>query len=662
MKFPHPCIYQLFNFLRNIFLDFSLAYKSFASQIYTTVIESGLRRTDTELGLVLNINLLDSTDADSLSDKEPLPFEEISLPPTVKSARESLSVYTLIHYFKSISAWPENEPSIASTYLLHVAYLNHLSLEERHFSIPSDILNAVKRNTNIDRFLISFFDIATKALKGNLVKLQEKDDLCDFVDGRFLLMLLGQEAIIPDTVMSDFERLADAVATEVAADAKALVANRKMCIGTPMIPPSLERIIPVSKSTALLPFSNHILDPHLQSIHLDVKHLPNKNEYDDKAEREQVHWRNPKKLLVATNTEPTGHGVKTTIKKPMLNKGRGQPVDIVEKRSQGKLRKWEQVYLNQMQRYAASLTDSLDGSLNQKLIICDEGGNKTKKQTQEKSKTEKVKAGKGGANAIKEETSRSLSPSSNSKPGKPTSKGNKKEATSKKAPVLSKADKIKLDNAEKAAAKEAKSILTAWKNLCSELKLSKDEESIIFRLDDHIKKLVKDVPKTAADDHEGRFVELEVRLYKVYTLQKMWTVLCKSGDNERGYGVLAVLFDEARKALQSPALTVSAKAILQNVFIGLDIALPPSRQTISTKRVLSFQLNWTGKLPEGDTKLGMSSEEFQLMHFGPYMDRNMDSAPDDRVTFEPDGWQRKVLDEIDADNSVFVGMNIFLIS
>lgn len=38
----------------------------------------------------------------------------------------------------------------------------------------------------------------------------------------------------------------------------------------------------------------------------------------------------------------------------------------------------------------------------------------------------------------------------------------------------------------------------------------------------------------------------------------------------------------------------------------------------------------------------------------PYMDRNLDSAPDPRVPFEPDGWQRKVLDELDAERSVFV--------
>jgi len=38
---------------------------------------------------------------------------------------------------------------------------------------------------------------------------------------------------------------------------------------------------------------------------------------------------------------------------------------------------------------------------------------------------------------------------------------------------------------------------------------------------------------------------------------------------------------------------------------------------------------------------------WQLRVFGEYMDRSMDSAPDRRVTFQPDAWQREVLDGLD---------------
>lgn len=55
-----------------------------------------------------------------------------------------------------------------------------------------------------------------------------------------------------------------------------------------------------------------------------------------------------------------------------------------------------------------------------------------------------------------------------------------------------------------------------------------------------------------------------------------------------------------------------------------------------------------------DLALTLSPEEFQLLHCGPYFDRTIDSAPDSRVAFEPDAWQRRVLDEIDARRSLLV--------
>ncbi|RGP77383.1 dead deah box helicase [Fusarium longipes] len=44
----------------------------------------------------------------------------------------------------------------------------------------------------------------------------------------------------------------------------------------------------------------------------------------------------------------------------------------------------------------------------------------------------------------------------------------------------------------------------------------------------------------------------------------------------------------------------------------------------------------------------------QLQHGGPYMDRRFDSRPDARVPFEPDAWQRDILDSLDAEESLLV--------
>jgi hypothetical protein len=44
--------------------------------------------------------------------------------------------------------------------------------------------------------------------------------------------------------------------------------------------------------------------------------------------------------------------------------------------------------------------------------------------------------------------------------------------------------------------------------------------------------------------------------------------------------------------------------------------------------------------------------QWQLEHFGEFMDRSMDSASDPRVSFAPDKWQRDVLNAIDHGKSI----------
>ena len=45
---------------------------------------------------------------------------------------------------------------------------------------------------------------------------------------------------------------------------------------------------------------------------------------------------------------------------------------------------------------------------------------------------------------------------------------------------------------------------------------------------------------------------------------------------------------------------------------------------------------------------------WQMRVFGDFMDRSMNSEPDPRVPFEPDEWQRRVLDCLDRRESVLV--------
>lgn len=67
---------------------------------------------------------------------------------------------------------------------------------------------------------------------------------------------------------------------------------------------------------------------------------------------------------------------------------------------------------------------------------------------------------------------------------------------------------------------------------------------------------------------------------------------------------------------------------------------------------LSFKLDYK---PFKTAGKGINDHRaLQIEYAGPYMERRFDSQPDSRVPFEPDAWQRKVLDSIDADRSLLV--------
>lgn len=83
--------------------------------------------------------------------------------------------------------------------------------------------------------------------------------------------------------------------------------------------------------------------------------------------------------------------------------------------------------------------------------------------------------------------------------------------------------------------------------------------------------------------------------------------------------------------LGMPTIPVQAGKQIRKLAFSFDIkALQPVRELVTDYRAL------------------------QLEYGGPYMDRRFDSKPDERVRFEPDAWQRDVLDAIDANNSLLV--------
>lgn len=517
-------------------------------------------------------------------------------------------------------------------------------------------------------------------------------DLHDFVDGRLILKLaLMTPAPVSDIVKATFTELSDAVhalcsirldfPTLTGTASAPIVASEEVPDEDTFTEGSTTEVASTAddaSSTAtltqrhatILAFTNPVVDPFLSQVNLpsDVAVV---SDVDDlvKGETEPVlretsTWQVAKKTVavapVRVAKKPSlGVG---RLGKVVVQTGKGQNMDRGEKRAASRVRKWEQVYSNQMNRYAASLTDSADGSLNPKLIVVEEkpkgrtavaGGSKLVEKpaaTAEKV----VKGGKKPAVGKKEAPAASAKGKAAAAPAKKEPVAPKGKATGK----LSAAEIIRANNAAKKAGKEAK-LQDLWNNFVRELKKTTDDEEGIHRLDAWLKETQKSMAAGVAENLEWPFIEAEARLCKLQLLQRIWTGYCRRGEREMGYPATAVLFDEARKILTSVGLTQKVHAIIANIFESLGIVMLPSTTVVKTlpdrKLGAFFDSMWNGKSETPDTtKLGMSSEEFQLLHCGPWMDRNMDSKQDVRVPFEPDGWQRKVLDLLDGDHSALV--------
>jgi hypothetical protein len=162
-----------------------------------------------------------------------------------------------------------------------------------------------------------------------------------------------------------------------------------------------------------------------------------------------------------------------------------------------------------------------------------------------------------------------------------------------------------------------------------------------------------------------RVLHAEILLYQLQVLMALWAGYCKTGKKDDGCPAAALACYVLLQLAECPS--GMSQAIATEVGrIALSLGVPihrfAPRKNAGTRfsfDQIAAEASRKTKKPQPQTStaqllLPMEWTEFQLTHYGPYMERDFDSAPDPRVSFEPDGWQRQVLDELDADNSVFV--------
>lgn len=201
------------------------------------------------------------------------------------------------------------------------------------------------------------------------------------------------------------------------------------------------------------------------------------------------------------------------------------------------------------------------------------------------------------------------------------------------------------DNKERKGSTESDKVFSAWMTVMKDLDTITDDQDRYLRAVTYLNSL---------DSTKCVYLEAEINTYILQSLLNWWASYCKAAKKAEGYHVVALIWTTVRSICNSKSPITKDIAIQVTKvcnLLGINDAL--STMVASADRNLSFAFRYPAQ-PQL-LAIDISQSELQLNHCGPYMDRMLDAKPDPRVSnFVPDGWQRDVLDQLDANNSVFV--------
>ena len=348
-----------------------------------------------------------------------------------------------------------------------------------------------------------------------------------------------------------------------------------------------------SDAFSILPFSNPIFDRHLTSINLSVVPSKSPDRKYGRIYQEVSHWHNAKRRLDSKQAQQTPASAKDKLRSL----------------------KRDQRFMAEMQAYAASLTNAIGKALEPEVVaVSDAKGSKIPSVT-----------GSDGTG-----------PSTKHHQG---SKAQGKGA-SKKAMFIAANKAVKDSESED-------KVFATWRTMRTNLESERSLQSKYHKISNYLRSL---------PDHKRRILEAEVQFHLLAILLDIYRALRKStgalSQKEELFGVISLLWDTTRKIAMLDSLTITIAGSLKKIITALQLP-DPGIGSVTLDRRLAYD---PGLLIPKDNEfaINMDNQDFQLLHCGPYMDRNLDSAPDSRVPFEPDGWQRQVLDDLDAKKSVFV--------
>jgi hypothetical protein len=507
--------------------------------------------------------------------------------------RLNLVVFTLSQL---LAQRPARAP-LASAFLLHSILLSHIPLSTRRMKEVE--LTDKSGIRDYRPFLNDFAITAGAAIDDSCWKQHFDDcgvqcDVIDLIDGRLFKMVLfaiqgrlNARTLLPKEVIRDFDSIADLVKSYSGVQLQ--LSSEHHLTGHILLTNPEQSVIP-----SILRFSNVVLDHYLASIKIDVN-VRDSAEIDGGSARifrDITHWHNSKRPI-----------------------DRMKAVKIRNDRQRQRQLRSNQRYMNEMMKYAASLTNAAGKILNPQTITA-------QKETKHLSSIVIANSKKADA-----------------------SPDNRKSMPGGKRPAAGKKELFLADINSRRDAAAAEKAFSSWANVRETFDKIADPEARYQRTTTYFQELSADKVK---------ILNAEFTLYNLQSLLEIWSRFCQEGKRGEGYKIAALIWNQLRRLWEMKSgLT---KAIATHA-LGVCRTLGfPTNNEVSLSAI-DRPLTFTFRVPPAVSytlSIGLSPREFQLLHCGPYMDRDMESRPDARVPFDPDGWQGAVLDELDANRSVFV--------
>ena len=520
------------------------------------------------------------------------PQSESSMGTNLYTERLSLITFTISQVLKERPA----HSSLASAFLLHAILLSHISLSERR--LKEAALDDESGVQDYRAFLDEISSTARAALDSSdwrqfFGHSGVPCDVGDLIDGRLFKTVLLAIQGQPHRIALLPEMIQQDF-NSVAEFVNLQSGVRLQLSKEHHLTGKFLRPGREPKSIpSVLRFANEVFDQHLASIRIDVdvQDAVETSSKSAKIFKEITHWHNPKRPIDRMKAAKISH----------------------DKQGQRILRA-NQRYMDEMLKYAASLTNAAGKILSPQTITV---------QNEIKPSSSKINV-----------NNKKSDPSMDTQKSKP----GKKQPVNK-AKELAQAS---INNKKEASVEKA---FASWANIRETLDKIADPEARYWRS----KAYLQDLPVD-----RWTILYAEINLHSLQSLLEIWSGYCQADRKDDGYKIAAVIWDRIKSIWK--AETGLTKTIVTHTFEVCRLLGFPTNKEVSPTGV-DRPLTFTFKMPTERSftlSVDLSPRDFQLSHCGPYLDRDMDTLPDPRVPFNPDGWQRRVLDEIDANHSVFV--------